>query len=397
MRREVDAFRERIGIDLREPLFDLHYEQVTLDGIRRYAFGLGDDNPLWTNRAHAAASRWNGIIAPPTFLSACGRYEAAFQPTDEEAARGKDALGGLNLMHSGNHIRWFQPIRDGDQVRLRRFYVDCVLRGSSASGWTAVSTYRGVFRNQRDDVIGIWDVSAVHPHEQPSVDYVAPPRAAELLDDIDAAYDAEEIRGAEPRLVESVTVGDELPKRTKGPLATSDVVAWAQGSARDDVAPNRLGRQKRRAGEFGYLRNSAGGWDSYMSCHWDPAVSATLGMRQPFDWGMMRTAYMAHIVTDWMGDDAILVDVRDRIRTINVVGNVSTLRGQVTGVGANEGWPEVVVEVTCTNQDGVVTASSTARVRLPSERYGLPEHPPAPADGGLLPMMPGYPHARSHR
>jgi acyl dehydratase len=391
MRREIDLFRERIGIDFAEPLYDLRAEQVTMDGIRRYAYGLGDDNPLWLDRAYAASSRWGGVVAPPGMMISCGRTRSEYRPTDEEAARGSGALASLNLMHVGDHIRWFQPAREGDALRMRTFYVDCVLRGSEASGWVAISTFRQVWWNQRDEVVAIWDVDAIHPYNQPAVDWVAPPRSTDYLGSIEAAYDSEGPRGAQPLFVEQLSVGDELPSIIKGPLASSDVVAWAQGCPRHDVAPNRLGHKKRRAGEIAYIRNDAGAWDSFMSCHWDAAVSSRFGMQQPFDWGVMRCGYMLHLVTDWMGDDAILVEVRDRNRAINVYGNVTTVSGTVTRLERNESFHEATVEIRCRNQDGVVMSSSTARVRLPSERDGLPEYPNAPADQGLLPGMPGYP------
>jgi acyl dehydratase len=391
MRREIESFRQRIGIDFREPTFDVRSELVSLDGIRRYAYGLGGDNPLWLDREYAAASRWGGIIGPPGYLVSTGRTRKEFAPTDEEAARGKDALANHNLMQVGDHARWFRPAREGDTISLRTFYTDCVLRGSEASGWVAISTFRQVFWNQREEVVAIWDIDAIHPYNQPQVDYVPPPRSTEYLEGIEEAYDAEHPRGAEKLLLEHVQIGDPLPKLIKGPLASSDVVAWAQGCARHDVAPNRLGHKKRKAGEIAYIRNAAGAWDSYMACHWDPTVSSSLGMKQPFDWGIMRSGFMMHLITDWMGDDAILVDVRDRIRAINVLGNVTTVTGEITGIDSDNGWPEVTAEVRCTNQDGLVMSTATARVRLPSERLGLPEYPEAPADHGLLPGMMGYP------
>ena len=231
-----------------------------------------------------------------------GKTLTEFAPTEEEASRGKDALANLNLMQVGEHARWFQPVREGDSLSLRTFYIDCVLRGSEASGWVAISTFRQVFWNQRGEVVSLWDIDAIHPYNQPKVDFVPPPRSSDYLEGIDAAYDAEEVRGPLARSVESVSVGDELPKITKGPLVSSDVVAWAQGCGRHDLAPNRLGRKKRRAGEQAYMQNKAGGWDSYMSCHWDASVSSAFGMQQPFDWGIMRCCYMMHIVSDWMGE-----------------------------------------------------------------------------------------------
>jgi acyl dehydratase len=391
MREQVELFREKIGIDFRQPMFEMSNEQAGPDAIRHYAYGLGDDNPLWIDREYGRTTRWQGTVGPPTFLAACGHMLPEFAPSDADAARGQEALVGLNMMQCGDHVRWFQPIREGDTIYMRRFYIDCLLRGSvERGGMSAISTFRMLFWNQRDEVVGIWDIDAIHPYITPSVRMDPPSHTPEYLEAIDAALDAEEIRGATPRYVESVAVGDELPKRTKGPLTSSDVVAWAQGLARHEVVPSRLGRKKRKAGEFAYAQNKAGGWDSVMACHWDPVVASAFGLQQPFDWGIMRSSYMAHIVTDWMGDDAIVVAMDDRIRAINVLNSVTVVTGRVIDISDGDEWPEVTCEILCTNQDGLITASSTIKVRLPSEKLGLPPYPTAPADHGLLPDMKGF-------
>lgn len=391
MRREIELFRHKIGIDFADPMYNPRYHVAAADNIRRFCYGLGDDNPLWLDRDYATATRWQGMIAPPGFLVSAGKTLTEFAPTAEEATRGAGAFDGLNLMQVGTNVHWYHPVREGDSLFLRTFYIDCVLRGSEASGWVAISTFRQVYWNQHHEMVCTWDVDAIHPYNQPKVNYVPPPRSTEYLDGIDAAYDSEEIRGSDKRYVESVSVGDQLPNLTKGPLTSSDVVAWNQGAGRHEVAPNRLGRKKRRAGEVAYIQNKAGGWDSFMSCHWDPTVSSAFGMAQPFDWGIMRSVYMMHLISDWMGDDALLIEVRDRTRSINVLGNVTTVTGQITEVSQHNGWPEVVIEARCVNQDDVVTATATARVRLPSSELGLPEYPAEPADQGLLPGMVGYP------
>src|SRR5262249_18481827 len=50
---------------------------VTEDTIWHFAQGVGDDNPMWWDRAHAERSPWGRMIAPPTYLYCCysgGRY-----------------------------------------------------------------------------------------------------------------------------------------------------------------------------------------------------------------------------------------------------------------------------------------------------------------------------------
>jgi hypothetical protein len=94
------------------------------------------------------------------------------------------------------------------------------------------------------------------------------------------------------------------------------------------------------------------------------------------------------VVTDWMGDDAVLVRVDDRITGFNVLGDLTRIAGSVTAVDTSGEWPEVVCTVQCTNQLDEKTAHGDIRVRLPSRERGLPEFPEPPADHGLLPGMP---------
>jgi acyl dehydratase len=122
--------------------------------------------------------------------------------------------------------------------------------------------------------------------------------------------------------------------------------------------------------------------------HWDDAYARSVGAPRAYDYGMLRNAWMMQVVTDWMGDDAVLVAVDDRITGFNTLGDLSRLTGRVTAVDDAGGWPEVVCTVECTNQRQEVTATGTLRVRLPSRGRGLPEFPAPPADHGLLPGMP---------
>src|SRR5690349_10200875 len=68
----IEKFREKIGLDWPYNRWTTWNEQASRDGIRHYAHGFGDDNPLWTDPDHAAASRWGGVIAPPGFLEGAG-------------------------------------------------------------------------------------------------------------------------------------------------------------------------------------------------------------------------------------------------------------------------------------------------------------------------------------
>lgn len=72
---DLEAARRLIGSDIR---IELWCHEATRDTIRHYAWGIGDDNPLYCDPEHAARSRWGTIIAPPTFYYAV--FDAVVAP-----------------------------------------------------------------------------------------------------------------------------------------------------------------------------------------------------------------------------------------------------------------------------------------------------------------------------
>ncbi len=389
----VEKFREKIGLDWAYDRWTTWNEEATRDGIRHYAFGFGDDNPLYVDPAHAAASRWGGIIAPPGFLEGAG-LTPRIPRRPEDKGRGRGALSGVHMFWAGDHTRYFNPVREGDRLWVRRFYVDITEKESRFGGTSALSVRRRVYWNDRGELVAIWDADFVHTEREKAAKRntgkIATPQHVytedELLD-VDAHYARESIRGAEPRHVEDVEVGEEFLPRYRGPLITGDVIAWLQGNGRSEIYPYRLGyRNRQRMGGF-YSRNADGAWDSAMRVHWDDGYAQSVGARRAYDYGMLRNAWMMQVVTDWMGDDAVLVAVDDRITGFNVLGDLTRLTGSVTRIDTSGEWPEVVCEVQCTNQLDEKTARGTLRVRLPSRSGGLPEFPTPPADHGLLPGM----------
>ena len=63
----VARLRERIGIPEPNPQ-PPHYTVLTTDVFRHVAEAYGDDNPLWCDPDHAAATRWEAPLAPPPLV-----------------------------------------------------------------------------------------------------------------------------------------------------------------------------------------------------------------------------------------------------------------------------------------------------------------------------------------
>jgi acyl dehydratase len=390
----IEKFREKIGLDWPYNRWTTWNEEATRDGIRHYAFGFGDDNPLWVDPDHAANSRWQGVIAPPGFLEGAG-LTPALQRRPQDKGRGKGALSGVHLFWAGDHIHFFNPVREGDRIWVRRFYVDIREKDSNFAGRSALSVRRRVYWNDDGQLVAIWDADFVHTerHTAAKRSKTLRPAAeqhiytpAEIFD-IDEHYSREDVRSDKPRYVEDVVVGEQFQPRKRGPLVVGDVIAWLQGNGRSEIYPYRLNHKNRqRMGGF-YARNEFGAWDSAMRVHWDDPYAQSVGARRAYDYGMLRNAWMMQLVTDWMGDDALLVSVDDRISGFNTIGDLTTIVGAVDEIDTSGEWPEVVCKIECTNQLDERTSSGTLRVRLPSKKHGLPSFPEPPGDHGLLPGM----------
>jgi acyl dehydratase len=391
----LEAFRDKIGVDWPYDRWTTWNEVATRDGIRHYANGFGDDNPLWCDPDYAAHTRWNGIIAPPGFLEGAGLSPKVTTPP-EVRARGRGALSGVHMFWAGDHIRYFQPVREGDRIWVRRFYTDIKEKQRSRfGGKSAVSVRRRVYWNDAGELIAIWDADFVHTERAKAAErntdnnpFVQHHYTDAELEEVDQHYALESTRGGAKRYVEDVELGETFTPRFRGPLVTGDVIAWLQGNGRHEILPYRLNwKNRQRMGGF-YSRNEFGAWDSAMRVHWDDAFARSVGASRAYDYGMLRNAWLMHAVTDWMGDDAIIVAVDDRVTGFNTLGDLTKITGHVSSIDESSGYPEVLCSVACHNQRNEQTAHGVLRVRLPSRTKGLPAYPDPPADHGLLPGMP---------
>jgi hypothetical protein len=178
-------------------------------------------------------------------------------------------------------------------------------------------------------------------------------------------YRAEEARrrGAEPRFVEDVRCGEQLPELTKGPYTATTAIAFllgwgglyvrAHGDAFDlfDRHP-ALG-----------IPNEWGVPEPPERVHWDPDLARRVGVPGAYDYGPERVSWMGQVVTDWMGDDGFLRNLDVQVRRHNVLGELVTCDGHVTGVDPSTGTVDIAL--TAVNQDGHESARGTAVVVLP--------------------------------
>lgn len=383
--QSFERARARTGVPVR--LRPPHITEVSADATRHFAYGYGDDNPLFSDPDYAAKTRWGGVIAPPNFLYCMG--EQALEPTAEQKALLKgDPFAGLGSYQAAMEFEYYRPLRRGDRATMLRTQVGVQDKASSFGGRTAHVTNDFIFANGEGEIVavqrGTWIQAERHTSKKGAKKKLAvsfDPYTPDQLAEIDAAYDAEVRRGSETRYFEDVEIGDEIQPRVKGPLTVTDVIVWHVGWGMQLTPPGAfaISRKIRRKAPGLYPPNGRNIPDTVQRLHWEPERARELGIEMNYDYGAMRETWLTHAITDWMGDDGWLFRLRCEHRKFNYIGDTTWVSGTVIDKVQVEGRNEVHLELTCRNQRGEVTTPGTAVVLLPDRRSPV-ELPLPPAD-----------------
>ena len=120
--------------EMRRAAIGLESEPKTIEvekgAIIKFAEAIGDENPVYNDEEAARASRYGGLIAPPTFLRSAvsARPELPFEvPFDR-------------VLDGGSDWEYFEPVRPGDRI-------------------TAVSRIEDI--NERNGRIGLMLISTI--------------------------------------------------------------------------------------------------------------------------------------------------------------------------------------------------------------------------------------------
>jgi acyl dehydratase len=362
---------------------------VSSDSIRDFAIGQGDDNPLYVDPDYGTATRWSSQIAPPLFVTSAGvRDDYTYTGDEKEAISGGDPLRGIGQYLSSESWQLLAPVRPGLRMfRSRHLHAVEIRTSFFGGGRVAVLTYRFEFRDAERRLYAINDRTYHHAEREKSADkgkYREVELAAYTDDEmatIEDAYDNEYRRGADRLTVDNVEVGDELPSIVKGPLTTTDVIFYHVGIGMGGSdGPLRLARTTRLRVPGWYTRNSRNIPDVVQRCHWEDEYAQKIGQPSAYDYGAMRTNWMAHLITNWMGDDAWIRELSSRVRRFNYIGDTHWMRGRVTELGTVDGAPSARIEIEGVNQRDETTCTGTAVVLL-SDRAGTPPAIAEPSPG----------------
>jgi hypothetical protein len=303
---------------------------------------------------------------------------------EKEVLSGGDPLAGIGQYMCGERWVFPKPIRAGDVLWRAESLFSADLKTSAFGGGT------GALLSHRIS----WEDEGGSPFAYRFVDFWHADREAsgkagtnkalerahytdEDLERLDACWEAETIRGATPRLLSDVHVGEELGPIAKGPLSVTEMIAWHQGSgwAMYGGGASKVAYKNRKRIRKFYLKNEMGFWDTAQRCHWDDEWAQRMGHLAAYDYGVMRANWMAHLVTNWMGDDAWIWKMSVSVRKFNYHGDLHFIAGIVREVDRDANT--VTIDATGVNQRGQTTCDARVVVLLP------------PPDGGHA-VIPDY-------
>jgi len=377
---DEDISRARSQIGIAVPLRCATHSPVAADAtIRNFTWGYGDDNPLYMDPEYGANSRWRGLIAAPMYPIATGACETP-PLAGEKKALFKGLFRGVGKYYSGVEFEWFRPIGPGQKTYIDWSTFDIKVKESSFSGnRSVIETYRCLHVDQFGEPVAVRYESYVNADRGGSKKTGKHSKIErhsyndEDIARIDEMYAQEQCRGAELRYFEDVNVGDQLTPVVKGPLTVTDVISqhvgWGMGEY--GIGPLRHAWKLRTQKLKGFYNTDEYGVPDVMQrMHWNPEWAEKIGLPAPYDYGQMRSCWLSQLLTNWMGDDAWLWQMNNRLNSFNFLGDTHIMKGVITEKEIVDGHCVVIIEAKGTNQRNDDSVTGLAKIILPSREHG---------------------------
>ena len=359
---ELARIRAKIGqvVTINEPPY---LTEVTRDSVRHWAQATGDRNPLFMDEAYARASRHGSLLAPPCQLYAYSRISIGY----------RGGLPGVHSFFAGSHWRWHEPIKVGERINPEVTFTDLAELPSRFAGrmFKQISLIRYLNGDGRELAqADSWGMRVERVAAQEKGKYkkleLAQPYTRDQLGAIANLYAQEQCRGRQTLYSDDVKVGDAIPQIIRGPYTATIAVAFEQAWGGLYI--------KAHGYWFDYLRRhpAAGIPNSYNipeppeAVHWDSPLARSVGVPEAYDYGPERVAWIATMLTNWIGDEGFLAELYCEVRRFNMIGDLTTCRGKVVSKDVRDDRSGTVkLEIEALDQRGDSTAIGWAVVVLP--------------------------------
>lgn len=381
----VDNFikesRKMIGEPVHGVLATSSFESAKYDFIAAYAMAIGDNNPLYNDVWYGLSTRYDNLIALPTFL-----ITIKYPMCEGVLFDGPYPLVGMEAEYDWE---WNDVIRMNDRFTtghvLKDLYGGTTEKGrvislvSECKYWNAlkepVATCKGTYAAiaRAESITEIPEAIKVGFSKWPITDrkvyYWSDKEVRRIMNETSAMVR----NGPKPRYWDKINIGDELPQVVKAPLTTASLIQYhnAVFSAKD--FPNFEVHFRKYLKTPGILRSQLlTGWpyDYQLSQYEDPYVGETNGMPYSFAPGSLKLGFCAHLLSNWMGDDGFIRRLKVNVLEPYIYGDALWVKGKVVDkykekIGSSM-YGAVDIKIETFNQLGQNVASGTATVYLPS-------------------------------
>ena len=328
----VASLRRLIGVPITDTVEPWCYE-ATRDNIRHYAHGIGDDNPLWCDPV---------VRRPGPRTARSSLRPASCSPSTASCRVTSAACPGSTPCGPAPTSPGMSPIRRGTEIRTQAYLKDLVEHQTRFAGRALQQIYHVDFSDERGTLLCSGDSWCFRTERDTARELgtkydEAKRRAPRRYDEEDLRaifdlYEAEPVRGAEPRYLDDVAVGDELPPMAKGPMTVTGFIAFAQGWGGLYIRANKLAwKQLRKHPGLG-IPNAAGIPDVPERVHWEDDLATRrrharrLRLRA-------RAVLVAHPPPHQL-------DGRRRLPCATIAARSATTTWSVTGSASRVGlWP----------------------------------------------------------
>jgi len=335
----IDAPNKTIMLEKLPPP-DIPAFPIEAGHIMMFARAIGDPNPIYNDEAYAARSPLGGIIAPPTFVEASIHHQRnfAFRPRIGEPWFGSGATpsgvpleqaeSGANV-HASTHFRYYGPLRPGTVLTTRH---------RAGRRWEKQGRRSGklFFFESSLDFIGpdgrvlvtstTVGVSTERKIEQPIKDETQP---------------------------RTILALDLQPSYPVIPPSAAELSAGVRNSA---VVASNLTRSQ--------IIQYAGASGDFSPQHTDEVYNTQVaGYPTVFAHGMLTMAMTGRMLTDWLGDDALL-SYSFEFRAQVWPGDSLIAEAIVQRVEQGDEGPVAALGITTRNDRGTVVGIGEAMARL---------------------------------
>ncbi|MGV8057978.1 MAG: MaoC family dehydratase N-terminal domain-containing protein [Smithellaceae bacterium] len=356
---------------------DIYFStQATVDQIRHFAHGIGDQNPLFTSVEYGKKSKYGSVVAPGCYLYSINWVVMGYGGP------------GVHGWYSGGEWEWYRPIVPGMTFKTVNCLRELVAKkGKMGGGRTWVDYGDVIYVNAETGEV----VAKEHQHivlgERSAAGgakkYMNIPKPVYSKEDwarILDLYENEEVRGATPRYWEDVNVGDKVGPMIKGPLSVRDEIAWLIGAGTPYIRAHKreYDYEKRHPHTLEYADSSEADnpGDVPELVHILSSFTKTIGIERIYDYGNQRMSWLCNFFTNWMGDDGFLWKMQGDLRVFNQAGDVTTFEGKVVKKYIEDGKYCVDIEAGAQNQRGEWSMPlHISTVILPSKANGPVKYP----------------------